>query len=121
MTRVTQMSEVELRLGMPWRLQGDEIVFRLADVQHCEGGYQFDQLLTVGYIGHREQQTYFFRLTDGNILVRSDCFCGMLDEFAAKVGKMNSDSKHAQVYRATIDLAKLQLRGRSRWPNWQEK
>ena len=69
MTRVTQMSESELRrwfalsdyeyrlwlrLGMPWRLQGDEMVFRLTDVQHWLGRLDRMENFTV-YLRRRKR------------------------------------------------------------------
>ena len=75
----------------------------------CEGGHEFTRLFTVGYIGSRNGTTQFWLLTDGSILVRCGCFCGSLDEFAAKVKTIHGDSKHARAYAAAVELAKIQL------------
>lgn len=43
-----------LRLGMPWRLQGDEMVFRLADVQSWLGRLDRMENFTV-YLRRRKR------------------------------------------------------------------
>lgn len=66
-------------------------------------------LLQIGGIGSRDDITTFFRSKDNGISVACGCFLGTIQEFAEKVKKTHGDSKHAKVYLAAIELAKLQL------------
>lgn len=75
----------------------------------CEGGHEFRELFMVDYIGSRKDTTQFWHLTDGGILVRCGCFCGLLDEFAAKVKETHGDNQYAKEYMAAIELAKVKF------------
>lgn len=65
--------------------------------------------LTIGPIGSRDDITTFFRNQKGGIGVKCGCFYGTMAEFAEKVNKTHGDSKHGQVYRLAIEVAKKQL------------
>ena len=73
----------------------------------CEEGYRFKSLFTAGYLGSREEQTYFWLLEDGNILVRCGCFCGMIDDFAKQVEEEHGDDVHGKMYQLAIEMARL--------------
>ena len=80
----------------------------------CEGNHKFVKLFTIGYIGSRNGQTYFWLLTDGSILVRCGCFCGHIDDFEKAVEETHAGTKHYETYMMAIKLAKLQLGGQVR-------
>ena len=71
--------------------------------------YHSTHLLTIGAIGSRNAFTTFYRDKDGEITVKCGCFCGKIEEFLNKVKETHGDNKHAQVYRAAVELAKLQI------------
>lgn len=48
-------------------------------------------------------------MTDNSILVRCGCFCGNLDEFAAKVKETRGENQHAKEYMVAIELAKVRF------------
>ena len=88
-----------------WCRFGEQCIF--AEGCACEEGYRFKSLLTVGYLGSREGQTYFWLLEDGNILVRCGCFCGMIDDFANRVEEEHGDDVHGKMYRLAIEMARV--------------
>ena len=66
-------------------------------------------VLMVGPIGSRNATTTFFRSNEANIMVACGCFSGTIDEFLEAVNKTHENNKHGKVYRAAIELAKLQI------------
>ena len=66
-------------------------------------------VLTIGAIGSRNDFTTFYRDKDNQISVSCGCFSGKIDEFLEKVTQTHGNSKHAQVYRAAVEVAKLQI------------
>ena len=66
-------------------------------------------MLVIGAIGSRDDFTTFFRDSDNEITVKCGCFLGKIDEFLKKVAKTHKDSKYAFVYRAAVEVAKLQI------------
>ena len=68
-----------------------------------------EHLLVIGKIGSRHGFTTFFRDKENQISVRCGCFLGKLDAFLEKVAGTHGDSKHALVYRASVEVAKLQI------------
>lgn len=68
-----------------------------------------DHVLVIGLIGSRNDFTTFFRDADNEITVTCGCFLGKIDEFLKKVIGTHGATKHAQVYRAAAELAKLQI------------
>lgn len=66
-------------------------------------------ILTIGTIGSRNDFTTFYRDKDNQISVNCGCFTGKIEEFLEAVTRTHRDSKHAQVYRAAVEVAKLQI------------
>ena len=66
-------------------------------------------ILTIGTIGSRNDFTTFYRDKDNQISVSCGCFTGKIEEFLEKVTQTHGNSKHAQVYRAAVEVAKLQI------------
>ena len=66
-------------------------------------------MLVIGAIGSRDDFTTFFRDNDNEITVKCGCFLGKIDKFLKKVAKTHKDSKYAFVYRAAVEVAKLQI------------
>ena len=64
---------------------------------------------SVGPIGSRNDVTTFFRCADKSIKVKCGRFQGTLAEFTEKADESHGDSKHGQVYKLAIELAKKQL------------
>ena len=71
--------------------------------------YRNKHVLLVGPIGSRNDYTTFFRNRNKGISVSCGCFLGEIDEFIEKVIKTHGENKHASVYRAAAELAKLQI------------
>lgn len=82
--------------GNAW-VYGNARVFRIA------------HLLVIGPCGSRNAFTTFFRNKDRGISVKCGCFFGDIDEFLAKVSETHGDNKHALVYRAAVELAKVHI------------
>ena len=68
-----------------------------------------DKVLVIGAIGSRNDFTTFFRDKDNEITVKCGCFLGKIDKFLEKVTQTHKDTKHALVYRAAVEVAKLQI------------
>ena len=66
-------------------------------------------VLVIGPIGSRDGFITFYRDKDNEITISCGCFLGKLDQFLEKVAQTHGDSKHAQVYRAAAEMAKLQI------------
>ena len=66
-------------------------------------------VLLVGPIGSRNDYTTFFRNRNRGISVSCGCFLGEIDKFIEKVIETHGENKHASVYRAAAELAKLQI------------
>ena len=71
--------------------------------------FSASHVLVIGAIGSRNDFTTFFRDSDNEITVKCGCFLGKIDEFLKKVAKTHKDSKYAFVYRAAVEVAKLQI------------
>ena len=63
----------------------------------------------MGPIGSRNDYTTFFRNRNRGISVSCGCFLGEIDKFIEKVIETHGENKHASVYRAAAELAKLQI------------
>lgn len=85
------------------KVYGDAEVYGDADI------FSASHVLVIGAIGSRDDFTTFFRDSDNEITVRCGCFLGKIDEFLKKVAKTHKDSKYAFVYRAAVEVAKLQI------------
>ena len=81
------------------------------DVKVCGNAKVFsaDHVLVIGAIGSRNDFTTFFRDKDNEITVKCGCFLGKIDIFLEKVTQTHKDTKHALVYRAAVEVAKLQI------------
>jgi hypothetical protein len=71
--------------------------------------YSSKHVLLVGPIGSRNDYTTFFRNRNRGISVSCGCFLGEIDKFIEKVIETHGKNKHASVYRAAAELAKLQI------------
>lgn len=68
-----------------------------------------EQIFWISNIGSRHDTTTFFQCQDGKIRVKTGCFYGDLEAFAAAIQKTHGDNKYAQVYRLAIEQAKAQI------------
>jgi carbonic anhydrase/acetyltransferase-like protein (isoleucine patch superfamily) len=84
--------------GNAW-VSGNARIYNNARVQ------QTSDYFTIGPIGSRESFTTFYRTKNG-ISVLCGCFCGTLDEFAARVDETHGDNIHGKAYKAAIKLVK---------------
>ena len=71
--------------------------------------FSASHVLVIGAIGSRNDFTTFFRDKDGEITVKCGCFLGKIDRFLEKVASTHGNSKYALVYRAAVEVAKLQI------------
>ena len=71
--------------------------------------FSASHVLVIGAIGSRDDFTTFFRDKDGEITVKCGCFLGKIDRFLEKVASTHGNSKYALVYRAAVEVAKLQI------------
>ena len=63
-------------------------------------------LFSIGAIGSRSDYLYAY-LTDHGVRVRTGCFLGTLEMFAAAVDEKHKDSIHGAEYRAAIEMIKI--------------
>ena len=66
-------------------------------------------ILVIGAIGSRDDFTTFYRDKDNEITVKCGCFLGKIDKFLEKVTQTHGDSNYALVYRAAVEVARLQI------------
>lgn len=85
------------------QVYGDARVFDDAQV------YLSKHVLLVGPIGSGNDYITFFRNRNRGISVSCGCFLGEIDKFIEKVIETHGENKHASVYRAAAELAKLQI------------
>ena len=71
--------------------------------------FSASHVLVIGAIGSRNDFTTFYRDKDNEITVKCGCFLGKIDRFLEKVTQTHGDSKYALVYRAVVEVAKLQI------------
>lgn len=88
--------------GKAW-VCGDAKVWGNAEV------FSASHVLVIGAIGSRDDFTTFFRDKDNEITVKCGCFLGKIDKFLEKVTQTHGDSKYALVYRAAVEVARLQI------------
>ena len=88
--------------GKAW-VWGDAKVWGDAEV------FSASHVLVIGSIGSRNDFTTFFRDKDNEITVKCGCFLGKIDKFLEKVTQTHGDSKYALVYRAAVEVARLQI------------
>ena len=88
---------------------GDAKVWGNAKVCGDAKVFSASHVLVIGAIGSRNDFTTFFRDKDGEITVKCGCFLGKIDRFLEKVTSTHGNSKYALVYRAAVEVAKLQI------------
>ena len=88
---------------------GDAKVWGNANV--CDNAEVFlaSHVLVMGSVGSRNDFTTFFRDKDNEITVKCGCFLGKIDKFLEKVTQTHGNNKYALVYRAAVEVAKLQI------------
>ena len=91
------------------RVYGDAQVYGDVRVYDDAQVYSSEHVLLVGPIGSGNDYTTFFRNRNRGISVSCGCFLGEIDKFIEKVIEMHGENKHASVYRAAAELAKLQI------------
>ena len=88
---------------------GDAEVWGNAKVCGDAKVFSASHVLVIGAIGSRDDFTTFFRDKDNEITVKCGCFLGKIDKFLEKVTQTHGDSKYALVYRAAVEVARLQI------------
>ena len=88
---------------------GNAKVYGNAEVYDNAKVFSADHVLVIGAIGSRNDFATFFRNKDNEITVKCGCFLGKIDKFLEKVTQTHKDTKHALVYRAAVEVAKLQI------------
>ena len=88
---------------------GDAEVWGNAKVCGDAEVFSANHVLVIGAIGSRSDFTTFFRDKDNEITVKCGCFLGKIDKFLEKVTATHGNSKYALVYRAAVEVAKLQI------------
>lgn len=94
--------------GKAW-VCGDAEVWGNAEVCGDAKVFSASHVLVIGAIGSRNDFTTFYRDKDNEITVKCGCFLGKIDRFLEKVTQTHGDSKYALVYRAAVEVAKLQI------------
>lgn len=94
--------------GKAW-VCGDAEVWGDAKVCGDAKVFSASHVLVIGAIGSRNDFTTFYRDKDNEITVKCGCFLGKIDRFLEKVTQTHGDSKYALVYRAAVEVAKLQI------------
>ena len=94
--------------GKAW-VCGDAKVWGNAKVCGDAKVFSASHVLVIGAIGSRDDFTTFFRDKDNEITVKCGCFLGKIDKFLEKVTQTHGDSKYALVYRAAVEVARLQI------------
>ena len=94
--------------GKAW-VCGDAEVCGNAKVWGNAEVFSASHVLVIGAIGSRNDFTTFYRDKDNEITVKCGCFLGKIDRFLEKVTQTHGDSKYALVYRAAVEVAKLQI------------
>ena len=94
--------------GKAW-VFGDAKVCGNAKVCGDAEVFSASHVLVIGAIGSRDDFTTFFRDKDNEITVKCGCFLGKIDKFLEKVTQTHGDSKYALVYKAAVEVARLQI------------
>ena len=88
---------------------GDAEVWGNAKVCGDAKVFLASHVLVMGSVGSRNDFTTFFRDKDNEITVKCGCFLGKIDKFLEKVTQTHGNNKYALVYRAAVEVAKLQI------------
>ncbi len=97
------------------RVYGDARVCGNAEVCGDAEVYSANHIFSIGPVGSRDGHTTFYRCKNKKIEVRCGCFNGRIEEFIEKVAETHGKNKHASVYRAAAEIAKLQIFGVTTW------
>ena len=89
--------------------EGKAWVWGNAEVWGNAKVFSASHVLVIGAIGSRDDFTTFFRDKDNEITVKCGCFLGKIDKFLEKVTQTHGDSKYALVYKAAVEVARLQI------------
>ena len=65
--------------------------------------------IVIGPIGSRSGYTTFYKDKNNNISVTCGCFIGAIDKFLDAVNETHGNNKHAKIYKAAVELAKIQI------------
>ena len=90
--------------------EGESWVCGNAEVWGNAKVFSASHVMVIGAIGSRSDFTTFYRGKDQQIMVKCGCFNGNIDEFINKVQETHGDNKYALVYRAAVEVAKLQIK-----------
>jgi len=91
------------------QVSGDAQVSGNAVVSGDAQIFKMSHYVVAGPLGSRDDFTTFFRTKHHTIGVKCGCFRGNTDELLKAVETVHGDNKHAQAYKAAVDLAKLQI------------
>ena len=91
------------------QVSGDAWVSGNAQVYGDAQIFKMSHYVVAGPLGSRDDFTTFFRTKHHTIGVKCGCFRGNTDELLKAVETVHGDNKHAQAYKAAVDLAKLQI------------
>ena len=103
--------------GSAW-VYGDARVYGNAEVCGDAEVYSANHIFSIGPVGSRNEYTTFYRNKNEKIEVRCGCFNGIIEEFLEKVAETHGENKHASVYRAAAEIAKLQIEPLSAERRW---
>lgn len=103
--------------GSAW-VYGDAEVHGNAKVYGDAEVYSVNHIFSIGPVGSRNEYTTFYRNKNEKIEVRCGCFNGIIEEFLEKVAETHGENKHASVYRAAAEIAKLQIEPLSAERRW---
>ena len=90
-------------------VRGDAVVRGNAEVYDEAEIFSARHVLVIGAIGSRDDFTTFYRDKENEITVKCGCFLGKMDKFLEKVTQTHGDSNYALVYRAAVEVARLQI------------
>ena len=91
------------------KVWGDAEVWGNAKVWGDAEVFSARHVLVIGAIGSRDDFTTFYRDKDNESTVKCGCFLGKIDKFLEKVTQTHGDSNYALVYRAAVEVARLQI------------
>ena len=106
--------------GKAW-VWGNAEVWDNAEVCGDAKVFSASHVLVIGAIGSRDDFTTFFRDKDNEITVKCGCFLGKIDKFLEKVTQTHGDSKYALVYKAAVEVARLQIDLSGEAPKYAEE
>ncbi|MFR4864250.1 MAG: hypothetical protein ACLUBK_04165 [Oliverpabstia sp.] len=91
------------------KVYGNVMVRGNAEVYDEAEIFSARHVLVIGAIGSRDDFTTFYRDKENEITVKCGCFLGKMDKFLEKVTQTHGDSNYALVYRAAVEVARLQI------------